>query len=89
MCINEDLPYKERISTARNEGQLYTTINHLPPPPLAPKALTNQGTHNLHQLWHSNLRSVFGRYHTDIFCKVFFVPISQVLSRAREDCAAY
>ena len=24
-CINEELPYKERSSPPRNEGQLYTT----------------------------------------------------------------
>ena len=26
MCINKDLPYKERSSLLRNKGQLYTTI---------------------------------------------------------------
>ena len=31
-----------------------------------------------------NLQRVFGWYHTSTLCKVFFVSVSQVLSRARE-----
>ena len=50
-CINEDLLYKEIPSSPKNKGHLYSTIK-------TPKALTNEGMHNLPKLWHSRVVKV-------------------------------
>ena len=59
----------------QNRVSTYTTIK-------TPKTLTNQGTCNI-------LRRVFGRFHTGTLCKVFFVFVSRVLSKTREDCVVH
>ena len=58
-CINEDLPYKERFSTPRNEGQLYTTIKT--PKPSQIKVRIIHPSSSTLELWKfSNL--TFGGY---------------------------
>ena len=47
-CIYENLPHKDMPSSPRSKGQFHATIKK-------PKALRNQGTHNLSQFWLSRV----------------------------------
>ena len=59
MCINEDLPYKERSSLLRYESQLYTAIKT--PKPLRINVHIIYSSSNTLELWKfSNL--TFGEY---------------------------
>ena len=83
-------PIRKYILAPRNRSRFYTTIKN-------PQALKKQGTHNLPQLWYSRVVKVLYLTFrgslagtTPILSIEFFLfLVVQVLSRAREDCAAY
>ena len=51
ICINEDLPYKEKTFSAK---KWMLALRHYK----NSKVLTNRGTHNLPKLWHSRVVKV-------------------------------
>ena len=51
ICINEDLPYKEKTLSSKKQMSALRYYKNL-------KALSNQGMHNLSKLWHFRVLKV-------------------------------